>query len=91
MVRNDLDRVLTGAPDPAFVRPVLAAIAGPPLARSFGPTVGLQPYDYALDAERTRLVQGERPVTDAVPAIDVYRVDAPSRRRRSNDRRGAGR
>jgi arabinofuranan 3-O-arabinosyltransferase len=76
VVRNDLDRVLTGAPDPAYLRAVLTATPGIRLVRSFGPFVGLKPYDYALDG-RTRLVQGSG-LSQVLRAIDVYEVTTPA-------------
>src|SRR3954468_19530141 len=76
VVRNDLDRVLSGAPDPAFVRSVLTATPGLHLERSFGPVTGLAPYQFVENAEHTRIVLADG-VTDSVPAIDVYRVGAP--------------
>jgi arabinofuranan 3-O-arabinosyltransferase len=75
VVRNDLDRVLTGAPDPAYLRTVLAATPGIRLVRSFGPLVGLKPYDYALDG-RTRLVQGSG-LAQIMRSIDIYEVADP--------------
>ena len=44
--------------------------------RSFGPPVGLKPYDYALDG-RTRLVQGSG-LSQVMRSIDVYEVEDPS-------------
>jgi arabinofuranan 3-O-arabinosyltransferase len=75
VVRNDLDRLLTGAPDPAYVRAVLSASPGITLVRSFGPLVGVKPYDYALDG-KTRLVHGSG-VSAIQRSIDIYRVRDP--------------
>jgi len=76
VVRNDLDRLLTGAPDPAFVRGVLTATPGLTLVRSFGPITGLPPYGYVDNQEQTRIVQGGG-LSDTVRSIEVYRVTAP--------------
>ena len=76
VVRNDLDRILTGAPDPAFVRSVLTATPGLHLERSFGPPTGLAPYAFVENAEHTRIVLGNG-ISDTVPSIDIYRVGAP--------------
>ena len=76
VVRNDLDRLLTGAPDPAFVRSVLAATPGLSLVRSFGPVAGPLPYAYVQNSEQTRIVQ-DGGLADTVRSVDVYRVVAP--------------
>ena len=77
VVRNDLDRVVTGAPDPAYVRSVLAASPGIRLERSFGPLIGEPPYRYADDSDHTRLVTGSG-ISDLSRAIEVYSVSAPA-------------
>ena len=56
VVRNDLNRLQTGAPDPAYVRSVLIHSPGITLAESFGPTVGA-PSTYS-PAGRVRVVEG---------------------------------
>ena len=76
VVRNDLDRLLTGAPDPAFVRSVLTATPGLSLVRSFGPVAGPLPYAYVQNSEQTRIVQ-DGGLADTVRSVDVYRVVAP--------------
>ena len=76
MVRNDLDRFQTGAPDPAYVRSVLSQSDGIKLVRSFGPTVGSAPYSLTGD-DQVRLVAGNGMTTE-VGSIDVYSVSAPA-------------
>jgi arabinofuranan 3-O-arabinosyltransferase len=76
VVRNDLDRFQTGAPDPAYVRSVLSQSDGIRLVRSFGPTVGAAPY--ALNgADQVRVVTGNGMTTE-VGSVDVYSVAAPA-------------
>ena len=76
VVRNDLDRFQTGAPDPAYVRSVLSQSDGIKLVRSFGPTVGAAPY--ALNGkDQVRVVTGNGMTTE-VGSIDVYSVAAPA-------------
>ncbi len=76
VVRNDLDRVLTGAPDPAYVRAVLAESPGIELVKSFGPWVGTAAYTHAADEKHTRLVTGSG-VSAITRSIDIYRVTDP--------------
>ncbi|HET8559203.1 MAG TPA: alpha-(1-_3)-arabinofuranosyltransferase family protein [Marmoricola sp.] len=76
VVRNDLDRVLTGAPDPAYVRSVLAASPGLRRVASFGPLTGEPAYSYAPDARHTRIVEGSG-ISERLHAVDVYRVAHP--------------
>jgi arabinofuranan 3-O-arabinosyltransferase len=73
VVRNDLDRFQTGAPDPAYVRSVLQQSDGLTLERSFGPTVGSAPYFYN-GADRVRVVAGDG-MSTKVGSVDVYTVD----------------
>ena len=78
VVRNDLDRLLTGAPDPAYVKAVLSETPGITLVRSFGPPVGQAPYGYVDNPpENTRIVQ-DHGISDVTRAIDVYQVRDPS-------------
>jgi arabinofuranan 3-O-arabinosyltransferase len=76
VVRNDLDRVLTGAPDPVYVKTVLSATPGITLVRSFGPLVAAAPYDYVENADHTRIVQ-HNGISDLARSIDVYQVRDP--------------
>lgn len=76
VVRNDLDRLKTGAPDPAYVRSVLTATPGLVRERSFGPLMGSPAFVYAPDAKKTRIVAGAG-ISGAMRAIDVYRVASP--------------
>ena len=77
VVRNDLDRLLTGAPDPTFMRGVLSETPGLTLVRSFGPITGLPPYGYVQNQEQTRIVQ-DGGLSDRLRSVDVYRVTAPT-------------
>ena len=78
VVRNDLDRLLTGAPDPAYVKAVLTATPGLTLARSFGTPVGAAPYGYVDNPpENTRIVQNHG-ISEVAQSIDVYEVRDPS-------------
>ena len=78
VVRNDLDRVLTGAPDPAYVKAVLTATPGLTLVKSFGPPVGAAPYGYVDNPpENTRIVQSNG-ISEVTQSIDVYQVRDPS-------------
>ena len=74
VVRNDLDRFETGAPDPSYVASVLRDSPGIELARSFGPTVGADPVSLGPDDE-TRVVEGSGLSTE-VGSVDVYDVVA---------------
>jgi arabinofuranan 3-O-arabinosyltransferase len=74
VVRNDLDRFETGAPDPAYVERVLAGSPGISLAESFGPTVGSPPVDEVETAEGdVRVVTGTG-IAAEVGSVDVYDV-----------------
>ena len=76
VVRNDLDRFQTGAPDPSYVRSMLSQSDGITLERSFGPTVGSEPY--ALNgADQVRTVAGNG-MSTKVGSVDVYSVSAPA-------------
>lgn len=73
VVRNDLDRFQTGAPDPTYVRQALEASPGLSLAVSLGPTVGEAPVGEANDG--TRLVYGDG-ASIPTGSVDIYDVDA---------------
>ena len=73
VVRNDLDRFQTGAPDPALVRAVLEASPGITLERSFGPTVGA-PASAVTDEGGVRVVTGNG-LSLKTGSVDVYVVD----------------
>ena len=78
VVRNDLDRLLTGAPDPAYVKAVLSETPGITLVKSFGTAVGSAPYGYVDNPpENTRIVQ-DSGISEVTQAIDVYQVRNPS-------------
>ncbi len=72
VVRNDLDRFETGAPDPSYVASVLRASPGLDLARSFGPTVGAEPVSLAPD-DGPRVIEGSG-LSTPVGSVDVYDV-----------------
>ncbi|WP_151082621.1 alpha-(1-_3)-arabinofuranosyltransferase domain-containing protein [Nocardioides cynanchi] len=76
VVRNDLDRILTGAPDPTYVKAVLSATPGLTLVKSFGPLVSASAYGYVDNADRTRIVQNSG-ISDLARSIDVYQVRDP--------------
>ncbi len=79
VVRNDLDRFATGAPDPAYVHSVLDTSPGISLARSFGPRVG-QPASSVAPEGDTRLVNdnGLSVVTGSVDVYDVAGAETAS-------------
>nr|WP_281380927.1 alpha-(1->3)-arabinofuranosyltransferase family protein [Nocardioides panaciterrulae] len=83
VVRNDLDRFQTGAPDPAYVKSVLTHSPGLTLARSFGPRVGSRPVSYGPDGT-TRVVAGNGLAT-RTGSVDVYDVSAPAGARLTAD------
>ena len=72
VVRNDLDRFETGAPDPSYVASVLRASPGLDLARSFGPTTGAEPVSRAPD-DGPRIIEGSG-LSTPVGSVDVYDV-----------------
>ena len=72
VVRNDLDRFETGAPDPSYVASVLRAAPGIELDRSFGPTLGAEPVSRAPDGG-TRIIEGSG-LSTPVGSVDVYDV-----------------
>jgi arabinofuranan 3-O-arabinosyltransferase len=79
VVRNDLDRFQTGAPDPAVVRAVLEASPGITLARSFGPTVGAPASTRnATDDGDVRVVASSG-LSLETGSIDVYEVATSTR------------
>ncbi|QIG42644.1 DUF3367 domain-containing protein [Nocardioides anomalus] len=75
VVRNDLDRFQTGAPDPSLVRAVLDQSPGLSLARSFGPTLG-QPASSVVETDEgdARVVAGNG-LSLETGSVDVYDVD----------------
>jgi arabinofuranan 3-O-arabinosyltransferase len=72
VVRNDLARFETGAPDPSYVAAMLAQAEGISLVESFGPTVGAPATTRATDG-KGRVFQGNGLSTE-VGSIDVYEV-----------------
>lgn len=73
VVRNDLDRFQTGAPDPAYVRSVLENSSGITLTKSFGPDIGSPAYTWT-QGERVRVVTGSG-ISMETGSVDVYTVD----------------
>ncbi|MGB0099908.1 MAG: alpha-(1-_3)-arabinofuranosyltransferase family protein, partial [Nocardioides sp.] len=72
VVRNDLDRLQTGAPDPAYVRSVLTRSPGISLVESFGPESGSPQWAYGPGG-RVRVVSGSG-ISERTAAVDVYEV-----------------
>lgn len=72
VVRNDLDRFQTGAPDPAYIRSVLLHSPGISLARSFGPRVGSRGWSYGPGGN-VRVVEGSG-ISAETGSVDVYDV-----------------
>jgi arabinofuranan 3-O-arabinosyltransferase len=75
VVRNDLDRFQTGAPDPAYVRTVLVRSPGITLAKSFGPEVGSEPYNVVTTAEGDVRVVAGSGISAVTGSVDVYDVE----------------
>ncbi|KQW53272.1 hypothetical protein ASC77_02990 [Nocardioides sp. Root1257] len=73
VVRNDLDRLDARAPDPAYIKSVLAGSSGIRLAASFGPEVGQKAYDYAPGSD-VRVVNGNG-IAAVQHAVEIYTVD----------------
>jgi arabinofuranan 3-O-arabinosyltransferase len=77
VVRNDLDRLQTAAPDPSLVRGVLESSPGITLMRSFGPTVGAPASTVNhTDQGDARVVAGHG-LSLETGSVDVYRVADP--------------
>lgn len=72
VVRNDLDRLGTGAPDPTYVRAGLADSPGLSLAEGFGPVMGGEQHFRADDG--TRVVR-DVALSSPYRAVEVYDVD----------------
>ena len=73
VVRNDLDRFQTAAPDPAYVRALLEASPGFTLVKSFGPTVGSPAAE--VTPEGGVLVTHGNGLSVETGSVDVYTVD----------------
>lgn len=71
VVRNDLDRLTTGAPDPALIHAALAGSPGLSLEAGFGPSVGTAALHQASDGTRV-LVDGG--LTGRYRSVEVYAV-----------------
>ncbi|SFC02640.1 arabinofuranan 3-O-arabinosyltransferase [Nocardioides terrae] len=74
VVRNDVDRFETGAPDPAYVASLLGHTHGISLAESFGPTVGAPAVKPEPDGGAGRIIEGDG-ISAEVGSIEVYSVD----------------
>lgn len=72
VVRNDLQRFQTGAPDPTYVASLLGQAPGIDLAESFGPTVGAPALSRAPDSD-VRVIEGGGMASE-VHSVDVYTV-----------------
>ena len=75
VVRNDLDRLATGAPDPGYVRSVLTRTPGITKEAGFGPISGEPSYRYIeADGGSLRLTAANTMASEG-EVIEVYRVD----------------
>lgn len=73
VVRNDLERLTTGAPDPAYLHSALVSSPGLELAASFGPTVGEVQGGVVDDGTRFVINGG---LSQPVASVEIYRVEA---------------
>jgi arabinofuranan 3-O-arabinosyltransferase len=76
VVRNDLQRFQTGAPDPTYVASLLDQAPGIVRAESFGPTVGAPAQTRAPDGN-VRVIEGGG-MSSEVGSVDVYNVAGAS-------------
>ena len=74
VVRNDLDRLATGAPDPVAVHDVLDSSPDLRKVAAFGPALGAQPADVYPNG--VRLASGGG-LSGSFPAVEVYEVTLP--------------
>ncbi|MFT4287092.1 alpha-(1-_3)-arabinofuranosyltransferase family protein [Nocardioides sp.] len=72
VIRNDLDRFTTGAPDPAYVHAALDGAPGLTRVATFGPESGLAQVQTADDVR----VLGDHGLSGSYHAVEVYRVAA---------------
>ena len=78
VVRNDLDRLLTGAPDPAYVKAVLSATPGLTLVRSFGHAGRCRALRLRREPRSTPGSSRTTGSPTVAQSIDVYQVRDPS-------------
>jgi arabinofuranan 3-O-arabinosyltransferase len=71
VVRNDLDRMATGAPDPVVLHQVLDHSPGLARVATFGPDVGFPPTETVSSGERVSTNGGR---SNVYPAVEVYAV-----------------
>ncbi len=71
VVRNDLDRMATGAPDPVVLHQVLDHSPGLARVATFGPDVGYPPTGTLPSGERVSTNGGR---SNVYPAVEVYAV-----------------
>ncbi|MBO0847300.1 MAG: DUF3367 domain-containing protein, partial [Nocardioides sp.] len=71
VVRNDLDRIATGAPDPVVLHQVLDHSPGLARIATFGPDVGFPPTETLASGERVSTNGGR---SNVYPAVEVYAV-----------------
>ncbi|CAN5127378.1 alpha-(1-_3)-arabinofuranosyltransferase [soil metagenome] len=71
VVRNDLNRLVTGAPDPAYLHAALENVPGLVPLADFGPSVGEPPV--LLSDEVGRVVRAGG-LTGSFPSVEVLRV-----------------
>ncbi len=76
VVRNDLQRFQTGAPDPTYVASLLDRAPGIVRAESFGPTVGA-PAQTRAPGGNVRVIEGGG-MSSEVGSVDVYTVAGAS-------------
>ncbi len=74
VVRNDLDRLATGAPDPVALHAVLDHSPGLEKVAAFGPVLGAQPADVYPNGVRLASAGG---LSGAFPAVEIYEVTLP--------------
>lgn len=77
VIRNDLDRLITGAPDPAMVRSVLQATPGLRLETAIGPKSGGTAYHFSEgeDGKQVR-VTSRRGMDSVGHVIEIYSVQS---------------
>ena len=77
VVRNDLDRLVTGAPEPVVLHQALSLSQGLERAATFGPPVGEPALTHAPNGTRVLTRAG---LSARYPAIEVYDVQPPAGR-----------
>lgn len=70
VIRNDLNRFLAGAPDPAYVHATVDATPGLVKVAGFGPEVGLPQVEKSPDGR----VVTQDGISGVYPSVEIYRV-----------------